>query len=266
MPSIPRFILIFFIALLLAGFSINQSIAQSSDNPPMEDFNLKDSDPKAIEIADQVMEALGGRKNWDNTHYITWKFFGRRRHVWDKWSGNLRMEDKDLLVLMNINTGKGRAWEKGAEVTNPDSLAKKLQFARSAWINDSYWMFMPYKLKDSGVTLKYRGEETLENGRMCDVLQLTFKEVGDTPQNKYYVYVGRESRLVEQWSYFNDAGDAEPQFTLPWKDWQRYGKILLADERGRPSKMEDIAVFDELPASVFESPEPVNIMSFAKKE
>lgn len=123
---------------------------------------------------------------------------------------------------------------------------------------------MPYKLKDSGVTLTYRGEETLEDGRKCDVLQLTFKDVGDTPQNKYYVYVDRESKLVIQWSYFTHADDAEPRFTLPWKNWQRYGDILLSDDRGRSSKMEDIAVFDELPASVFNSPEPVDIMAYVK--
>ena len=265
MGFIRRFFPVFIIALLLNGLSIDRTIAQSSDNPPMEGFNLKDSDPKAIEIADRVMEALGGRKNWDNTHYITWKFFGRRLHVWDKWSGNLRLEDKNLLVLMNLNTGKGRAWEKGAEIIQPDSLTKKLQFAKSAWINDSYWMFMPYKLKDSGVTLKYRGEETLENGNKCDVLQLTFRDVGDTPQNKYYVYVNQESHLVIQWSYFSNAEDPEPRFTLPWLNWQKYGNILLSDGRGRPSKMEDIAVFEYLPALVFESPDAVDIMSFVKK-
>lgn len=252
---------ILFITVLVTGFSIE---AQTSDNPPMEGFDMKDSDPKAVEIADQVMKALGGRQNWDDTHYITWDFFGRRRHVWDKWSGDLRFEGNNLLTLMNINTMKGRVWENGTEVTNPDSLAKKLRYTRSVWINDSYWMFMPYKLKDSGVTLKYRGEETLEDGRKCDVLQLTFKDIGDTPQNKYYVYVDRESKLVVQWSYFANASDEKPGFTLPWINWKRYGNILLSDDRGRNSKMEDVAVFDELPASVFNSPEPMDIMSYVK--
>jgi hypothetical protein len=254
----------FITACFITVLGIQNATAQSAGNPPAEGFNAGDSDAKAIEIADRVMEALGGRRNWDNTRYITWKFFGRRLHLWDKWSGNIRFKDDDLLVLMNINSGEGRAWKKEVAITNPDSLTEKLQYAKSAWINDSYWMFMPYKLKDSGVTLKYRGEETLENGPECDVLQLTFREVGDTPQNKYYVYVNRESHRVEQWSYFRDAGETEPRFTLPWKNWQRYGNILLADERGRKSKMEDIAVFAELPASVFESPEAVDVMVFVK--
>jgi hypothetical protein len=264
MTTIRRLLAMLMITFFISVLGVQNATAQSVENPPAEGFNAGDSDPKAVEIADRVMEALGGRKNWDNTRYITWKFFGRRLQVWDKWSGKLRFEDKDLLVLMNINTGQGRAWRNDEAITNPDSLQAKLQYAKSAWINDSYWMFMPYKLKDSGVTLKYRGEETLENGRKCEVLQLTFQDVGDTPQNKYEVYVDRESKLVEQWSYFSDAGDGEPRFTLPWENWQRYGNILLADERGRSSKMEDIAVFQELPASVFESPEAVDVMSFVK--
>ena len=33
---------------------------------------------------------------------------------------------------------------------------------------------MPYKLKDSGVTLRDLGEQADEAGAMCDVIELTF--------------------------------------------------------------------------------------------
>ena len=115
-------------------------------------------------IADEVMQKLGGRKNWDNTRYITWKFFGRRFHVWDKRSGDIRVESGNRTVLMNINTKEGRVWEDGTEVTHPDSLAKRLDRGYRAWINDSYWLVMPYKLKDSGDTLKYVVERETERG------------------------------------------------------------------------------------------------------
>jgi hypothetical protein len=164
---------------------------------------------------------------------------------------------------MNLNTQKGLAWKDGEEITQPDSLEKVLYSAESAWINDSYWVFMPYKLKDSGVTLKYAGEGETETGRTAEVLELTFKEIGRTPQNKYRVYVGKESGLVEQWDYYRNASDEEPGFKIPWSSWQQYGRIMLSDDRGR-AKHTDLAVFDELPASVFESPEPVDMMAYAK--
>lgn len=236
---------------------------QSSKNPPAEGFNAEGSDAKAIAIADQVMANMGGWKNWNDTRYITWKFFGRRFHVWDKHTGRIRVEDNNRTVLMNIHSKAGRAWEDGQEITDPDSLAPRLESAYRAWINDSYWLVMPYKLKDSGVTLKYMGEKTMENGQDADVLQLTFEEVGVTPENKYEVFVSKESGMVEQWSFFRNAQDPEPAFNSPWLEWKKYGEIMLSASRGNRGHS-DLAVFNELPASIFESPEPVDLMSIAQ--
>lgn len=259
-----QFVVIFVGVLALSIFFPQLSLAQESHNPPMEGFDLEGSDKEAIEIADRVMKKLGGRKNWDNTRYVTWKFFGRRMHVWDKWTGDVRVESRDRVLLMNIHTMKGKVWEKGDEITNPDTLAKRLDWGLAVWINDSYWVCMPYKLKDSGVTLKYMGDGKTEDGREAHLLQLTFKDVGKTPQNKYEVCVDKETYLVTQWSYFRNAADKEPRFTRPWQNWKKYGNIMLADDHGR-SKHTDVAVFDELPKSVFESSNPVDIMSFFKK-
>ncbi|RMF19837.1 MAG: hypothetical protein D6765_17555, partial [Bacteroidetes bacterium] len=91
-----------------------------------------------------------------------------------------------------------------------------------------------------------------EDNRPADVLQLTFEGVGDTPQNKYHVWVDQETRLVSQWAYFPEATDSVPRFVTPWKDYQPYGNILLASDRGR-GKITEIAVYDSLPDSVFTS-------------
>ncbi|MFQ5627705.1 MAG: hypothetical protein ACE5I1_03015 [bacterium] len=257
----PKFtIIIYAIIFCIAA----QAFAQEHENTPMPGFNLAGSHQKAIKIADEVMKKLGGRKNWDDTRFVTWKFFSRRLHVWDKWTGNIRFEGNNMVVLMNLNTKQGRAWKDGEEITHPDSLEKALYRAESAWINDSYWVFMPYKLKDTGVTLKYVGAGEMENGRAADVLELTFRDIGRTPQNKYRVYVDKETNLVEQWDFYMDATDPEPRFKTPWANWQQYGKIMLSDDRGR-GKHSEIAVFEELPTSVFESYGPVDMMAFVKK-
>lgn len=235
----------------------------AADNPPAAGFDQAGSDPQAIALADQVMERLGGRQHWDQTRYLTWRFFGKRLHVWDKWTGNIRFEEGEEVVLMNINSGAGRAWRAGQELSEPDTLKARLKHAYEAWINDSYWLVMPYKLKDSGVTLKYQGEGQTQEGKAAQVLVLTFKGVGVTPQNKYEVWVDQQDHLVTQWAFFADAADAEPKFVFPWANWQPFGKIWLADDRGR-GKHTDIAVFDELPASVFTDPAPVELMKLKK--
>jgi hypothetical protein len=237
--------------------------AADETNPPAPGFDLDGSDPRAIEIADRVMAAMGGRQAWDATRFLRWRFFGRRLHVWDKHSGDIRVEgvdsetDEPYVVLMNLHTLEGRAWRAGREVTAAEELAELLDLGEAVWINDSYWMFMPYKLKDSGVTLEYVGQGTMADGRAADVLELTFCEVGRTPENKYHVYVAKDSSLVEQWDFYAQAADSEPRFRVPWGNWQRYGQILLSDDRGERDQSE-IGVFAELPASVFESPEPVD--------
>lgn len=251
------------ISLLVLLASAGSLVAQDDPNPPAAGFDAEGSDARAVEIADQVMEAMGGRRAWDSARYLTWNFFGRRRHVWDKWTGDVRIEGEDretgepYVVLMNLETGVGRVWGGGSEVTDPEQLAARLDAGAAAWINDSYWLFMPYKLKDSGVTLRYLGERTMLDGRPADVLELTFQGVGRTPENKYDVYVASDSGLVEQWDYYADAGDPEPRFQLPWHEWKRYGDILLSADRGENDHT-DLGVLEDVPRSVFESPDPVD--------
>ena len=237
--------------------------ARAEENPPAPGFDAAGSDAAAIEIADRVMEAMGGRQAWDETRYITWNFFGNRRHLWDKHSGDIRVEGKDresgesYLVLMNLHDKTGRAWQAGEEVTDEETLASMIERGESAWINDAYWLVMPYKLKDSGVTLKHLGDGAMEDGREADVLELTFREVGRTPENKYHVFVARDTGLVEQWDFYASAEDAEPRFKTPWHDWVRHGQIMLSDNRGENGHT-GVAVLDAPPAGALDSPDPVD--------
>ena len=222
-------------------------------NPPADGFNFAESDPAAMELADSIMMAMGGRKNWDATRYISWNFFGRRNLVWDKQGGRVRIESlpDSTIYLVNVNTLQGKVQVKGQELTEPDSLAKMLNRAKSIWINDSYWLVMPFKLKDSGVTLKYMGEDTLVNENYYNVLQLTFDKVGDTPQNKYDLYVDVKEKLIKYWSYYRDASQDSVSFTRPWDNYQRYGTILLSGDRSDGGGPKNVKVDQELPDSIF---------------
>jgi len=228
-------------------------------NPPAEGFNAAASDEQAITIADEVMEAMGGRAAWDATRYLTWNFFGARTLVWDKQTGDVRIDipESDMHILLNVyDETQGKAMQSGEMIENPDSLQAVLENGKSIWINDSYWLVMPFKLKDSGVTLTYVKEDTTMQGLDADVLQLTFENVGRTPQNKYYVYVDKTDDLVKQWDYYTNAQDSLPRFSTIWGDYQQYGDILLSGDRGERD-LTDIAVYDTLPPTVFTELMPV---------
>ncbi|MDX2285430.1 MAG: hypothetical protein NW241_14790 [Bacteroidia bacterium] len=237
--------------LLLSAALILSLLRLAAQNPPAPGFDLAGSDPRAVALADAVMEAQGGRAAWDRTRYLQWQFFGRRMHTWDKYTGDVRIESPgdSMLYLLNINTVKGRVFQRGTELSDPDSLAKYLRQGHFFWVNDSYWLFMPFKLKDSGVTLAYAGADTLE-GRPAEVIELQFKEVGFTPQNKYRVWIDRETQLVSYWAYYAQAADAEPRIQNPWTDYRRCGELMLSGGRGARG-LDRIAVLEHVPPGWF---------------
>ncbi|ANW97456.1 hypothetical protein AXE80_07010 [Wenyingzhuangia fucanilytica] len=189
---------------------------------------------KANKIALKVMEQMGGVENWNNVHYIKWDF-GKRTLHWDKWTGNVRVENpgQNLVVLVNINTLKGKAFKNGEVITDLNELNKLLTQGRKWWINDSYWLTMPWKLLDPGVSLTYLKTEKLPNKNTADVLQMTFENVGVTPENKYWVYVDQQENLVKQWAFFKSFNDEKPRFTKAWDNYQTTGNILLSFDRSQ---------------------------------
>ena len=231
LPEIPTFLLGLTLAAVLP--------AAPADAPPLK------ADPKAAAIADQVMDALGGKKAWDDMHYIRFEFgmekdgkFQGRSHTWDKWTGRYRLEGKtpdgkSYVTLMNVNTKEGSAWMDGKKLEGDDAK-KALEKAYGAWVNDTYWLLMPYKLKDPGVILEYGGEAK-EPGGMCDKLVLTFDNVGLTPKDKYWVYVNRDNHLVDRWDYVL-KGEKVPPTTWQWKNWEKHGSVMFSTERMNPKQ------------------------------
>lgn len=226
----------------------------------MTNLVFAQSDPKAIKMADEVLKAMGGQKGYDHTRHITWNFFGARTLTWDKFTGNVRIEmpKEKTVYLINLNNKTSKIMIKGVEVVaSADSMKKMFKKGEDMWINDSYWLVMPFKLKDPGVTLKYIGNEITAEGKTAEVLQMTFANVGVTPENRYKIYIDPASKLVVQWAYFKKFSDEKPGFIRPWGDYKTHGKILLSGERG-DRDLTDINVYEFLPESIFNSFEAPN--------
>lgn len=226
------------------------------NNPPAEGFDLEGSDAIAILLADQVMNSMGGREKWDQTAAIYWNFFGSRQLLWHKAANRVRIDipATETVIALNMNDMTGKVWNGGELLTDQDSLQKVLEMGHRMWINDSYWLVMPFKLKDSGVTLTYVREDTTRAGERSDVLRLTFKNVGVTPDNAYEIWVSVEDRLVKQWAWFREASQTEPNFVLPWTDYQNFDGLLISGERG-DRDLTDIKVLNQVAESVFTSPD-----------
>ncbi len=228
------------------------------------------SDARALELAEQVMAALGGQEAWDRTRYLRFDFAVEREtgpfvrsHTWDKWSGRYRLEGVEqdgtpYVVLMNVGTRDGDAWKGGARLEGEEEK-KYLERGYGAWVNDTYWLLMPYKLRDPGVILTYAGEDASEGGSW-DKLHLAFDKVGLTPRDQYWVWVNRTSRLVDRWDFVL-KGEKTPPTTFLWRDWRKVGHVMLAAERVNAKDNRTISFpVLEAPAAVpdeaFTSPTP----------
>jgi hypothetical protein len=110
---------------------------------------------------------------------------------------------------------------------------------------------MPFKLKDTGVTLKYLGEDTIANGLKVNVLELTFEKVGDTPENKYRVYVDLEDNLIKKWAYYKDAAQDSASQVWPFDNYKKYGNILLSADRSDGKGPRNVRVHEKLPPEIF---------------
>jgi hypothetical protein len=199
-----------------------------------------ESEPAAVAIAERVLERLGGRDAWRGTRYLRFDWaverggeqVVRRGHFWDKWTGDYRLEAATgegaaYVVVMNLNTREGHAWSGDEELAG-EALQKHLEDAFGAWTNDTYWLLAPFKLLDPGVSLTLAGEES-EGGTTWDRLELSFDGVGLTPKDRYWVWVNRETGLVDRWDYVLKGEDGPPT-SWTWEGWARHGRIELPND------------------------------------
>ena len=270
MFAISRLVRVFLFAalgfLLLAGPAQAQKQKHklkggtSASYPVAEGFDTAGSDAKAVAIADRVMREMGGYDAWRNTHFLAWSFFGGQYQIWDKYTGDFHWEKDTLVANYNLNTKMGHVYSRGQDISASPAGQKTLERLSAIWINNSYWLVMPFKLKDSGVTLTYKGEGKTMDGAVADVLQMTFKNVGVTPQNRYEVLVNRATGLVDEWAYFANATDPQPAFRRRWNEYEKHGALLLAAGRSdaaKPGRLDNIAAAQSLPAEVMTSKTPV---------
>ena len=197
---------------------------------------IHDSNAEGLELVRTLERAMGGREAYDRARHLSWEFTGPRRHLWDKQTGDVRIETKDLLVLMNVETREGRVFEKGHEVEDRERLRELLDQGYRWWQNDSYWVVMPWKLQDPGVAVRHIGEERLPDGRDMDLLGVRFNGVGATPGNRYLLAIDRESGLLERWTFFRGRRDDKPTFTRRWSGWKSFGDLRLATDKRAASE------------------------------
>ncbi len=232
--------------------------ASAEGNPADPKFDLAHSDPAAVELADSIMLAMGGRAAWNDIRFVRWQPASARTIFWDKQKGRIRLEipDDGTVILLETRTGKGRMRTAAGEITQPDSLKRKLQYAMNLWQSDSLWLFLPFNLKGAGITLRYLGEGTLAaSGRRCNLLELTLRPPA---KDQYLLYVDMKDNLIKQWAYSKNSAHTDSpdnfrggDFARPWDNYKRYGAILLSADRTDHTGPRNVSLPENLAEAAF---------------
>lgn len=226
------------------------------------------ADPEAARIFAGVLDSIAPDDGWERTRYLAFDRISSsgtlRTHRWDRYEGTYWLRapagDGEMIARFDVNapTEGEEIWLDGEAVTDEarsDSLATR---AHALFINDTYWLVFPFKWSDPGVTTRYLGEME-QWGETYEVVELTFEDVGRTPQNRYRAFVDPESGMFELWQYYSNADDREPGFTLRWTDWRRYGPIVLSSRReGEDGSVgvhfENLTASTDVPEGAFDAP------------
>ena len=218
-------------------------------------------DAKSVEIAHAMIQAMGGEAAWNAAHFVRFDFqvakdghsLISRSHLWDKRTGRYRLNDQTKdgaprVTLMNLATRQGDVFVNGKKLEGP-AAGTALTAAYATYINDSYWLMMPWKWLDPGVHLKYLGRQ-----KGLDIVELTFDHVGLTPGDRYRAYVSPQTHRMEHWEYQLQSGDKGS-----W-DWQyaAHNGVTLAsnhvNNQGMDINMGQVAILDSAPEACFSNP------------
>jgi hypothetical protein len=231
---------------------------------------LAEVDPKARQIGEELIAALGGMNAWEKSRQLMFDFVVERdgtvaasfSHAWDRYTGDYRVSGTDRsgapwVVYFNVNTKQGVAFSNGvlAEGEQKETLLKN---AYGRFINDTYWLLCPWKIFDPGVNVAYEGEKPCPQGGTCDVLKLSFNDVGMTPKDLYWLWITKPDRRMVQWQYLLNGATGEPT-TAEWKDWQSMNGMKLSMEKtidGRAIKFKNVAVSPTRDDRLFQPPAP----------
>lgn len=176
-------------------------------------------DDAAMKLADQVMKASGG-DHWATVTRIRFTFnvIGadgkpamQATHDWDVRAGSDTVSWNGKTVTVDL-------------AGNHDSDEAKQAYQR--WVNDSYWLLAPLKVKDGGVMLESKGQQEID-GKTYDVLHLHFEAVGLTPGDQYNWYIDPQTHLLMRWDYMPTP---DKKVSGTWDNYQEFGGLKLATD------------------------------------
>jgi hypothetical protein len=220
-------------------------------------FDRAGSDPRAVEIADRVIAAVGGRDRWAAAKQIRWsesivteagKPPLKLEQAWDRWNGrhHLRIHTAqgDIVVMRSLYDGGGSAFAQAGgpmQKLTKEQTEHALRDARLRWEVDSTMLLIAFLLEAPGVKLTFVGQRPGEGGDPpTDEIKVAFDPKDETRRLTYFVLVDRNTNLIARIEIVK-AGDPDTRrvcFRLA--RWVEVGGLML------PTVFHNVATGDAL--------------------
>lgn len=189
-------------------------------------------------LAVELWKASGG-DNWPKIKQIDFNFVveqeGKQlflaQHQWNVAAGTDTVKWKDK---------QGKDHEVTANLAKPATEGEEKD-AYARWVNDSYWLLAPLKIRDKGVKVEAGGPKDL-GGTSLETISLSFENVGLTPSDRYVFYIDPQTKLPRAWDYIPQSGTG---LQATWEKFQNFDGLMLATEHnfsGKTIKLTDIKV------------------------
>ncbi len=226
--------LVALIALLSVGAALPSAARKASD---------------ARAIVERMLQTIGGAGKLHELRDAEMTYTYRRvgdgtedvsleRYIFDGELSWARYDKHEVFVLPGTE-GPVTSFFDGAETVSKHAgkrvegeAAMPLAFLRKT---NFYWFAMFFKLADPGVNLEYLGQREAHDTQY-DVVQVTFGEsVGDSPQDRYVLYVNPYTHLVDMFLFnVTGFGRTEP-LLMEVRYTQVDGALLPAWRRYQPA-------------------------------
>ena len=195
-------------------------------------FDRASADPKALAVADKVIEAAGGAAKWNAAKQVRWsevvtidgKAAIEGEQAWDRWNGRhharAHRPDGDIVVMRPVYEDGGAAYaatSKGGLRKLDQGTQESVAAARQRWEFDTAMMFMSFLLEEPGTKLTYEGERPGDDNKPRDVLIVAFPKDPTRPQ-VFHVSVNRETNMIDRIEFSKNANETLGYTPKDWKD------------------------------------------------
>ncbi len=186
-----------------------------------------ESGKEAEQIADKMLNALN-KDAWDSTEYIAWTFPGNHEYQWFKSKDSVIVKWDDFTVHLNTQTAKGIV--KSEEALEQKDSLEIIDKAYRFFINDSFWLIAPFKVRDPGTSRKM----VKHNGK--DALLVTYSSGGVTPGDSYLWILDDDYRpkAWKLWVEIIPIGGIE----FSWEAWENANGALISTVHKGPLQID----------------------------